>query len=131
MEIEERASSKRIMIRILKINPISWPSYLEDALDGIHSREIMRLETTYQMGEDEKLDYNPIEKYLKCQQLIDNNFKPKEIAEMMNEKISKVDEWLEIMGLMDEYLDSLDYSGIYTRLEKRERTVCRFKWLSK
>ena len=30
------------------------------------AREISRLETTYQMGEDAKLDYNPIEKYLKC-----------------------------------------------------------------
>ena len=26
-------------------------------------KEIMKLETTYQMGQDEKLDYNPIEKY--------------------------------------------------------------------
>jgi hypothetical protein len=103
-----------------KNQPYFLAVILDDALDGIHSREIMRLETTYQMGEDEKLDYNPIEKYLKCQQLVDNNFKPKEIAEMMNEKISKVDEWLEIMALMDEYLDSLDYSGIYTRLDKRE-----------
>jgi hypothetical protein len=28
-------------------------------------KEIQKLETTYQMGEDKKLDYNPIEKYLK------------------------------------------------------------------
>jgi hypothetical protein len=39
---------------------------------------------------------------------------------MMNEKVSKVEEWLEIMALMDDYLESLNYSGIYTRLEKRE-----------
>ena len=33
--------------------------------------EIERLETTYQMGEDEKLRYNPIEKYLKAKQIFD------------------------------------------------------------
>ncbi len=37
---------------------------LEDTLDG-NPKEIMRLETAYQMGEDEKLGYNAIEKYLR------------------------------------------------------------------
>jgi hypothetical protein len=89
--------------------------------DGADPKEISRLETTYQMGEDEKLDYNPIEKYLKCKDLQDiYKFEPKDIAEMMGEKKAKIDEWLSIMKLMDEYLNYLDYSGIYTRLEKRE-----------
>lgn len=114
-----------ILKRNYNANPTKYQSYflaviLDDVLDGINSRDIMQLETTYQMGEDEKLDYNPIEKYLKCQQLVENNFTPKQIAEMMGEKEPKVKEWLEILGLMDEYLDSLQYNGIYTRLEKRE-----------
>ncbi len=103
-----------------KSQPYFLAVILEDVLDGINSRDIMQLETTYQMGEDEKLDYNPIEKYLKCQQLKDVDFSEKQIADMMSEKEAKVREWLEILKLMDEYLDSLGYNGIYTRLEKRE-----------
>ena len=33
--------------------------------DDAEERDIQQLETIYQMGEDDKLDYNPIEKYLK------------------------------------------------------------------
>lgn len=83
-------------------------------------KEIMKLETAYQMGEDKKLDYNPIEKYLKCKDLKAEGFKNHEIAELMNEQEGKVKEWLETMKLMDEYLDYLDYDGIYTRLDKTE-----------
>ena len=37
--------------------------------DDAEERDIQQLETIYQMGEDDKLDYNPIEKYLKCKEL--------------------------------------------------------------
>ena len=92
---------------------------LDDTLDD-NPKEIMRLETSYQMGEDEKLDYNPIEKYLKCKDLVSVGFKPADIAQMMSEKESRIKEWLSIMKLMDSYLEDLGYSGIYTRLDKRE-----------
>ncbi|MFD1991773.1 hypothetical protein ACFSGI_17520 [Paenibacillus nicotianae] len=88
--------------------------------DASLKKEIMRLETTYQMGADEKLDYNPIEKYLKCKDLGEVGYDETEIADMMGEKESTIKEWLEIMELMDSYLDYLEYNGIYTRLEKRE-----------
>lgn len=89
--------------------------------EGADPKEVSRLETTYQMGEDEKLDYNPIEKYLKCKDLKNTfEFTERDIAEMMGEKPSQIEEWLEIMGLMDEYLGYLGYEEIYTRLEKRE-----------
>jgi hypothetical protein len=83
-------------------------------------KEMMKLETSYQMGEDKKLDYNPIEKYLKCKDLREIGFKVDEIAEMMNEAEGKIKEWLQTMTLMDEYLDYLGYTGIYTRLDKSE-----------
>ncbi|MEO5644143.1 MAG: hypothetical protein ABIQ40_04270 [Bacteroidia bacterium] len=92
---------------------------LDDTLED-NPKEIMRLETTYQMGEDEKLDYNPIEKYLKCKDLKAIDFQPGEIAKMMGENVSRISEWLNIMELMDNYLDELGYNGIYTRLDKRE-----------
>ncbi len=92
---------------------------LDDLLDD-NSKEIMRLETTYQMGEDAKVDYKPIEKYLKCQDLTIEGFTPVEIGKMMGESKTKIEENLEIMTLMDEYLDGLGYNEIYTRLNNTE-----------
>lgn len=102
----------------------SLPGYflaviLDDTLDG-NPKEIMRLETTYQMGEDEKLGYNAIEKYLRCKDLIDQDFKIPEIAQMMSEDPPIVEKWLRTMKLMDSYLESLNYTGIYTRLDDTE-----------
>src|SRR5690606_8114807 len=86
-------------------------------------KEIMRLETTFQMGEDAKVDYDPIEKYLKCKDLIQYYPGEKgidEIAKMMGEKPPAIKEYLSIMERMDDYLDKLGYNGIYTRLNKTE-----------
>ncbi len=93
---------------------------LDESLDD-DPKEIMRLETTYQMGEDAKVDYNAIEKYLKCKDLI-VYFNSKEIGKMMGETEARIKEYLSIMKLMDDYLDKLGYSGIYTRLDKTEGT---------
>jgi len=95
---------------------------LEEELDE-NPKEIMRLETTFQMGEDAKVDYDPIEKYLKCKDLIQYYPGDKgidEIAKMMGEKPPAIKEYLSIMERMDDYLDKLGYSGIYTRLSKTE-----------
>jgi hypothetical protein len=99
--------------------------------DNADKKEVMRLETTYQMGEDEKLGYNPIEKYLKCKDLKGEGFSESDIAEMMSEDEGEIKKWLKIMKLMDDYLTSLDYKGIYTRLEKREgQFVDVSRWLT-
>jgi hypothetical protein len=92
---------------------------LNDTLDD-NPKEIMRLETTYQMGEDAKVDYSPIEKYLKCKDLVSYGFTTGEIAKMMGDSEPTIKEYLSIMGLMDDYLVKLGYSEIYTRLEKTE-----------
>lgn len=92
---------------------------LDDTLDG-NPKEIMRLETTYQMGEDEKLGYNAVEKYLRCKDLREQQFEIPDIAKMMSEEDDTIKKWLRIMELMDSYLDTLDYSGIYTRLDDTE-----------
>lgn len=88
--------------------------------DEASERDIQQLETIYQMGEDDKLDYNPIEKYLKCKELRRLKFSEKDIADFMGESPKKIKDWLSILKLMEEYLDEYDYSGIYTRLEKTE-----------
>lgn len=88
--------------------------------DDAVEKDIQQLETIYQMGEDDKLDYNPIEKYLKCKELKRLGFSEQNIAEFMSEKPTQIKEWLDILSLMEEYLQEYDYDGIYTRLEKTE-----------
>lgn len=88
--------------------------------DDAEERDIQQLETIYQMGEDDKLDYNPIEKYLKCKELKRLGFSEEDIAGFMSEKPGQIKEWLRILALMEEYLQEYDYDGIYTRLEKTE-----------
>lgn len=83
-------------------------------------KEILALETTYQMGEDSKLDYNPIEKYLKAKDLLDASFSTRDIAEMMGTTDGDVKMYLSVLKLMEEYLDEYGYTGMYTQLEKNE-----------
>jgi hypothetical protein len=92
---------------------------LNDTLDG-NAKEIMRLETSYQMGEDEKLGYNAIEKYLRCKDLMEQGFLVDEIAKMMSEDEDTIEKWNRTMVLMDSYLNTLNYDGIYTRLDETE-----------
>ena len=88
--------------------------------DDAEERDIQKLETIYQMGEDDKLDYNPIEKYLKCKRLKQLDFSEEDIAEFMNQKPAQIKRWLSSLKLMEEYLENYGYDGIYTRLEKTE-----------
>jgi len=83
-------------------------------------RELLRLETTYQMGEDAKVDYGPIEKYLKAKDLADEGFSNPEIADFMGVKQTDVRDYLRILQLMDEYLETYQYTGIYTLLHNKD-----------
>ena len=99
--------------------------------------EIERLETTYQMGEDEKLGYNPVEKYLKAKQIFDKltpKIKEEEavksISDWMGESEGEIEKYLDTMVVMDEYLEYLEYDGIYTQLDSREdQFLSLTKWL--
>ncbi|HAM88484.1 MAG: hypothetical protein US83_C0004G0097 [Candidatus Falkowbacteria bacterium GW2011_GWC2_38_22] len=82
--------------------------------------EIEKLETSFQMGEDEKLSYNATEKYLKVKGLRQRGVSIDKIADWMGETEPTVKSWLDIMEIMDDYLDYLEYNGIYTQLDDRE-----------
>ncbi len=93
--------------------------------------EIEKLETTYQMGEDEKLGYNAIEKYLKAKGLAQRGVSTDKIADWMGEAQSTIKENLNVMKTMDSYLDYLGYNGIYTQLDDREdQFISLTKWLN-
>lgn len=99
--------------------------------------EIKKLETSFQMGEDEKLGYNPIEKYLKAKDLhtdlkasYDEDTTISKIADWMGEHKTSIRDYLAVMDIMDEYLDELGYEGIYTQLDGREdQFISLTKWL--
>lgn len=83
--------------------------------------EIIKLETNYQMGVDNKVEYKPIEKYLRCKELVyDFNIDINEVSKLMSEKVSRINQWLDILKLMEEYLDYLKSPNVYTRLDKTE-----------
>jgi hypothetical protein len=109
----------RIAARKKELPGIFLAVILDDTLDG-NPKEIMRLETAYQMGEDEKLGYNAIEKYLRVKDLEEQRFVIGEIAKMMSEDDEVIKKWKRTMELMDSYLKLLNYDGIYTRLDDTE-----------
>jgi hypothetical protein len=83
--------------------------------------EIIKLETNYQMGVDNKVEYKPIEKYLRCKELIEEyKVSIDEVAKLMAEKTNRINQWMNILSLMEEYLVYLDSPNVYTRLDKRE-----------
>lgn len=92
--------------------------------------EIERLETTYQMGADEKLGYNPIEKYLKAKDHKSKGIPIIKTAKWMGESVSTIRDYLAVMETMDDYLDYLDYNNYYTQLDSREDQLINLtKWI--
>lgn len=80
-------------------------------------KSIVRLETEFQIGEDSKLDYGPLEKYLKVKRLR-GWYEVEEIAQMMAVTDGEVRKLEAIMKLMDDYLEHIDCAGLYTMLKE-------------
>ncbi len=110
--------------RAMLLNKIERFDYLKAIILPVtleeNPMEIEKLETTYQMGEDEKLSYNANEKYLKTKNLSKQGVAIGRIAEWMGETETTVKEYLSIMNTMNEYLDVVGYEGMYTQLDGRE-----------
>jgi hypothetical protein len=106
--------------------------------------EIEKLETSFQMGEDEKLGYNATEKYIKAKEIYLrlaklpeinlkelNDLAINQIADWMGESNSEIRKYLSTIAVMDDYLSYLEYDGIYTQLDDREDQFLSLqKWLS-
>ncbi len=90
-------------------------------------KEILRLETTYQMGEDAKVDYGPIEKYLKAGDLSEAGFTNREIASFMGLKEKDINGYLNVLALMNDYLHNYKYDGIYTVLQSHEDSFLKLE----
>jgi hypothetical protein len=84
-----------------------------------NDKEIIKLETSYQMGVDSKVDYNPIEKYIRCKEL-NTHYNIQEISSIMAEDERTINTWLERLDLMDNYLAYTGTPNVYTKLDKKE-----------
>ncbi|MEP3890778.1 MAG: hypothetical protein ABJN69_09935 [Hellea sp.] len=120
--------------RAMLLNRIDHLGYFKAVILPVTLEEnpiaIEKLETSYQMGEDEKLGYNPIEKYLKAKMLRQKGVTVKDISNWMGETETTVKEYLGVMETMDDYLDYLGYNDIYTQLYNREDQLINLsKWL--
>lgn len=109
--------------RAMLLNRITPKRQFEAVIlpDAYHDdeREIVRLETQYQIGEDSKLDYGPLEKYLKVKRLVRHlGYPPSEVADMMATSKGEVEKWLAIMDLMDDYLEHIGCPGLYSLLKE-------------
>ena len=89
---------------------------LKDTL-ATNPKQIMLLETTYQMGVDDKVDYGAIQKYLKCADLREQGWDDDQIAKMMGETSNDIRSFFRILGYMNEYLEQNGYDGMYRILE--------------
>jgi hypothetical protein len=86
-----------------------------------NEKAIVRLETEYQIGEDAKLDYGPLEKYLKVKRLNRTlGYEISEIADMMSEGEGEVKRLLAIMDLMDDYLQHIGTPNLYKLLKEAD-----------
>lgn len=127
--------------RAMLLNRIGDDDYFKAVILPVTSDEnpleIEKLETSFQMGEDEKLDYNPIEKYLKAKELylrltisLSEEQAVDKISRWMGETPTQIKENLAIMKVMDDYLEQLDYNSMYPQLDGREDQFIRLtKWL--
>ena len=88
--------------------------------EDIDDKEIMALETRIQIGEDKKLDYNPICLYIKVDNLSAAEYNDQQIANYMNITEGEVKERREIFRLMNEYLEAIGKPNHYTLLEGLE-----------
>ena len=139
--------NRRAML-LNKLNPFgTFKAVVLDVTLEEDPLAIERLETSFQMGEDEKVGYNATEKYIKSkvlykrltQQDYSSNTKKhipsieaiKEIASWMGKTQTDVEDYLNTIEVMDEYLNYFDIDGIYTQLDDREDQFLNLtKWLN-
>lgn len=95
----------------------------------LSKKEIIYYESFYQFGIEDKVEYNPIQKYVAAHEQREIGFTTQQIADhfmsITKGKKSEVEKWLEVYDYMDEYLNYIDEEGIYTALVGREEAFLR------
>ena len=103
--------------------------------EALSKKEIVKYESFYQFGVEDKVEYNPIQKYIAAKDQKDLGFSDQEIADnfitLSKGKSNEVVKWLTVFEIMSDYLDYIKESGIYTALEGREEAFLNLNSLLK
>jgi hypothetical protein len=115
-------------------NSLEGLQYFEAAIldQELSEKDIVRFESFYQYGTDEKQNYDPIQKYLAAHDRKERlGLSLQDIAEdfqsLTQGKTAQVTVWLETYDLMDQYLTYIDEVGIYTALETKEEAFLNLR----
>ncbi len=88
--------------------------------DDISPEEIMALETSLQIGEDVKVDYNPINIYIKIDNLIKAGYNISQISQYMGKDEADIKARVERFELMNVYLNAIGKPDYFTLLDGLE-----------
>jgi hypothetical protein len=115
-------------------NSIVGLDYFEAVIldsEQLSEKDIVYYESFYQFGIEDKVEYNPIQKYLAAYEQKEMGFTVAQIAKhfmsITEGKKSKVTEWLEVYEYMNEYLSYIQEEGVYTALDGREEAFLRLR----
>jgi len=121
----------------LKIS-ITGLDYFEAVIldeEQLDKKKIIEYESFYQFGIEDKVEYNPIQKYIAANDQKKAGFENVEIAmhfmSITKGKEPEVKKWLEVFDYMDEYLKYIEEKEIYTALDGREEAFLRLHSLIK
>lgn len=97
-----------------------------------NGKTLEAFEIAKQISEDAKVDYNPINKYIKAAKMSeDYNLPASELAELWKVKEHDIQKWLDIKKNMDKYLIHIGARGQYKRLVGMEDAFINFTKLWK
>lgn len=103
--------------------------------EELSKKDVIKYESFYQFGVEEKVEYNPIQKYIAANEQKNLGFTDQEIANnfisITGGKKNEVVKWLSVYELMSEYLEYIGEEGIFTSLEGREEAFLRLHTLLK
>lgn len=88
--------------------------------DDISTEEIMALETSLQIGEDAKVNYNSINIYIKIDNLIKAGYNISQISQYMNVEENEIKSKVGIFELMNVYLNAIGKPDHFTLLDGLE-----------
>lgn len=85
---------------------------------GVDERDLWRLEAGLQLSRDTRADYSPVNELLKLRQGVKAGLSPTELAgAMFGRKVSWVEESLDRLNVMEQYLEYFGWKEQYHRLD--------------
>ncbi|MBE4704248.1 hypothetical protein [Spiroplasma platyhelix] len=88
--------------------------------EPLNKNQVMELETEIQMGQDGKIDYQPIEKYLKVNKLLNEGFPEEKIASLIKKEVKDIREYKQVYNLMNSYLDYINAPNQFEFIKRME-----------